>query len=306
MGDAAMTYAELDQRSNQLAHVLRAHGVDTDQPVGLCLERSIELVVALLGILKAGGAYLALDPTYPAPRLELMLQTADCGLVLTAAHLRERLPSGVATIDFATLTAAIEHAPTTLPAEAVDASADQLAYVSFTSGSTGTPKGVAVPHRAVLRLVSQGGFMRFGSDEVFLLMAPIAFDASTLELWGPLLHGGRLVIMPPGTPTLEEIGRVVREEHITTLWLTAGLFHLMVDERLDDLRGVRQLLAGGDVLSVPHVGKARRALPETTLINGYGPTENTTFTCCHTITDSDLTGGSIPIGRPISRTTVRR
>lgn len=303
MGGTALTYAELDQRSNQLAHVLRAHGVDTDHSVGLCLDRSIELVVALLGILKAGGAYLALDPTYPAHRLELMLRTAACELVLTTNHLRERLPTHGRVIDLETLADEINQAPTTMPGD-VGVAPEQLAYVSFTSGSTGKPKGVAVPHRAVLRLVSDDGFMHFGPAEVFLLMAPIAFDASTLELWGPLLQGGRLVIMPPGTPTLEDIGRVVREEKVTTLWLTAGLFHLMVDERLDDLRGVRQLLAGGDVLSVSHMRKALQALPETTLINGYGPTENTTFTCCHTITVADLDGGSIPIGRPIPHTSV--
>ena len=179
---------------------------------------------------------------------------------------------------------------------------EHLAYVSFTSGSTGRPKGVAVPQRGVVRLVLNTDFANFGAGDTFLQLAPVAFDASTLEIWGPLLNGGRLVVMPPGAPTLEALGAAIRDEGVTTLWLTAGLFHLMVDERLDDLRGVRQLLAGGDVLSVPQVRKFLRGVPSCRLINGYGPTENTTFTCCHLIAETDLAGGSVPIGRPIANT----
>jgi amino acid adenylation domain-containing protein/non-ribosomal peptide synthase protein (TIGR01720 family) len=181
---------------------------------------------------------------------------------------------------------------------------DHLAYVSYTSGSTGRPKGVAVTQRGVVRLVCNCDFASLGPEEVFLQFAPVAFDASTLEIWGPLLNGGRLVIMPAGTPTLDQLGRVIREEKVTTLWLTAGLFSAMVDERLDDLRGLRQLLAGGDVLPVPQVTRFVRAVPGCRLINGYGPTENTTFTCCHLIAERDLTGGAVPIGRPIANTCV--
>jgi len=184
------------------------------------------------------------------------------------------------------------------------ATAESPAYVSFTSGSTGRPKGVCVPHRGVVRLVKETNYARLGPDEVFLQLAPVAFDASTLEIWGPLLNGGRLVIFPPQTPTLTELGEFIQRHGITTLWLTAGLFHQMVEEQLDGLRGVRQLLAGGDVLSVPHVKKALKRLNGCTLINGYGPTENTTFTCCHRVTSSDGDVRSIPIGRPIANTQV--
>jgi len=198
--------------------------------------------------------------------------------------------------------AEIATAPTTAPG--VTALPDHLAYVSYTSGSTGRPKGVAVPQRGVVRLVRNQDYASFPPEEVFLQLAPVAFDASTLEIWAPLLNGGRLVVAPPGPVTLEELGRWLREEQVTTLWLTAGLFHLMVDERLDDLGGLRQLLAGGDVLSAPHVRRLRRAHPQVRLINGYGPTENTTFTCCHTIAEADLADGSVPIGRPIANTQI--
>ncbi|MCF3650808.1 amino acid adenylation domain-containing protein [Synoicihabitans lomoniglobus] len=301
-GDQSISYRELARRSHQLAHVLRSRGVQVDQPVGVCQERSPELVVTLLAILQAGGAYLALDPAYPTERITALLAAADCSIVVIDPVHREQMPSDVDIICPTEISAEIDSAPAQPPE--VEMRPDHLAYISFTSGSTGTPKGVAVPHRAVLRLVHGEVFARFGPDEVFLLMAPIAFDASTLELWGPLLHGGRLAIMAPGTPTLEQIGQTVKAQEVTTLWLTAGLFNLMVDERVEDLRGVRQLLSGGDVLSPRHVAQALAALPHTRLINGYGPTENTTFTCCHRILTSDLNHGSIPIGRPISHTTV--
>ena len=139
-----------------------------------------------------------------------------------------------------------------------------------------------------------------------LQLAPLTFDASTLEVWGALLNGGRLVVMPPGVPTLDEISRVLVDEGVTTLWLTAGLFHLMVDEQLEGLSQVKQLLAGGDVLSVRHVEKYLAAMGESEqrLINGYGPTENTTFTCCHVMDGSARLNGSVPIGRPITNTQV--
>src|SRR5262249_31148576 len=159
---------------------------------------------------------------------------------------------------------------------------DQLAYVMYTSGSTGRPKGVSVPHRAVVRLVQGNDFAELAGG-VFLQLAPLAFDASTLEIWGALLHGRRPVPVAPRTPPPAGRGGARRGHGVSPLWLTAGLFHQMVESRLEDLGGLRQLLAGGDVLSVPHVRRVRERFPGLRLINGYGPTEGTTFTCCHTI-----------------------
>jgi len=181
---------------------------------------------------------------------------------------------------------------------------DRLAYVVYTSGSTGRPKGVMVEHRNVVRLVKDTDYCAFGPSEVFLQFAPISFDASTFEIWGALLNGSRLVIMPPALPSLEDLGRVIRKHGVTTLWLTAGLFHVMVEHRLDDLRPLRQLLAGGDVLSPWHVRQVLEKLPSLRLINGYGPTENTTFTCCHTFGGREEVLDPVPIGRPISNTRV--
>lgn len=306
-GEERLTYRELNARANQLAHHLMAHGVGgalgAETVVGLCVERSAEMIIGLLGILKAGGAYLPLDPTYPHERLAFMLGDADVKLLLTQSHLASRLPATpAAVIRLDADWSAIAQQPNTNPTVAT--APDSLAYVMYTSGSTGQPKGVCVVHRGVVRLVKGADYVSLSPAETMLQLAPITFDASTFEIWGALLNGASLVVMSPGAPALREIGETVRRHGVTTLWLTAGLFHLMVDERLADLVGVRQLLAGGDVLSPAHVRKAQRALPGCRLINGYGPTENTTFTTCYTITDPDQFDGSVPIGRPIASTEV--
>jgi amino acid adenylation domain-containing protein len=300
--DGDLTYAELDARANRLAHGLRGLGVTRGSAVGVCADRSAHLVVALLAVLKAGGGYLALDPREPVSRLARFLLDADAEVVLTEASLAARIEAIAGTpvvLDgpggsFADL-------PATPPG--TDPSPADVAYFAYTSGSTGRPKGVCVPHRAVSRLVVGTDFITIRPDDVFLQLAPLAFDASVLEIWGPLLNGGRLVMAPPGDLSPQEISALVRGNGVTVLWLTAGLFHVMTDEGLADLQGLRYLLAGGDVLSVEHVNRALRELPATTLINGYGPTENTTFTTCHTITGPVL-GSRVPIGRPIRGTSV--
>ena len=301
-GDVSITYDELNQRANQLAHYLKSYGVGEETRVGIHLERSVEMIVAVLAVLKAGATYVALDPSYPDQRLLFMLDDANVALVLTVESLEESLPAHPAPVilldsDWPLIAAAGEHNPerSTTP--------EQLAYIVYTSGSTGKPKGVAVPHRGVVRLVSGNDYASFGPDEVFLQFAPLTFDASTFEIWGALLNGSQLVLMPPGLASLQDIGRALHEYRVTTLWLTAGLFHQMVDEQLPALSELRQLLAGGDVLSPAHV-KRFLASRSCRLINGYGPTENTTFTCCHVMNQPFEFARSVPIGRAIANTQV--
>ncbi len=300
----ALTYSELNQWANQLAHWLQAQGVGLETGVGLCLERSLEMVGAILGILKAGGFYLPLDPTYPAERLAFMAADVRTPLILTQQQLSARLPAGdyrIICLDTAWPAIASQNQANPLNR----ASAENLAYVMYTSGSTGRPKGVGVSHHNVVRLVKQTHYANLTAAEVFLQFAPISFDASTLELWGPLLNGGRLVIFPAYTPSLAELSQVLRQQQITTLWLTAGLFQQMVDAHLDSLTPIRQLLAGGDVLSAPHVQKVLQAKAQNgCLINGYGPTESTTFACCYPMTSVEQAGSPVPIGRPIANTQV--
>jgi amino acid adenylation domain-containing protein len=291
-----LSYDALNRRANQLARRLQKLGVGRDVPVGVWMARSPVMVVALLGILKAGGAYVPLDPSYPTERLALMIADTQMPVILTQELQRELGKKQLCL----TRETFLAESDANLESEV---RAEDLAYIMYTSGSTGTPKGVAVPHRAVVRLVKGTDYASFSPNETFLQLAPISFDASTFEIWGPLLNGGKLVVMSPEPATLEEIGDAIRRHGVTTLWLTSGLFNAMVDERLDDLRPLRQLLAGGDVLSVAHVGKALRALKTTRLINGYGPTESTTFACCHTIDENTALDRPIPIGKPIANTT---
>ncbi|MDQ3652504.1 MAG: amino acid adenylation domain-containing protein [Acidobacteriota bacterium] len=302
-GGAQVSYRELNRRANQVAHYLQGRGVGPEVRVGIMIERSVEMVVGLLGILKAGGAYLPLDPAYPRERLSFMIEDAGVPVLLTQARLLDSVPVHNAEV------VCIDRDWEGISAESTDnpssgATAESLAYVIYTSGSTGRAKGVAVTNRSIVRLVRNTNYVDFTAEEVFLQFAPVSFDASTFELWGCLLNGARLVVFPAHTPSLEELSRVLIAERITTLWLTAGLFHQMVDGHVEGLRGVRQLLAGGDVLSVSHVEKLLREVPQCRLINGYGPTENTTFTCCHTIITGTPLNGSVPIGRPVANTQV--
>ncbi|HEX5887025.1 MAG TPA: amino acid adenylation domain-containing protein [Pyrinomonadaceae bacterium] len=303
-GEERVTYEELNRRANQLAHYLATYGVSEETRIGIYIERSVEMIVAVLGVLKAGATYVPLELSYPEQRLLFMLDDAGVQLVLSVTALEEKLPAHRAPVilldsEWLLIAEQSEDNPQR------NITPEHLAYIVYTSGSTGTPKGVAVPHRGVVRLVSGNDYASFGADEVFLQFAPLAFDASTFEIWGSLLNGAQLVLMPAGVASLADLGRALAHYRVTTLWLTAGLFHQMVDEQLEALTPLTQLLAGGDVLSRSHVKKFLDAAPSCKLINGYGPTENTTFTCCY-VMDQQVSdyAVSVPIGRPIANTQV--
>ena len=303
-GDAVLTYEELNRRSNQLAHHLQKRGVGSEQPVGICVDRSFEMIIGLLAILKAGGAYVPLDPNYPDERLAVLVSDTGISLILTQSHRVDRwegFPMEMVILD--------DNSPV-WSSEACEnlsrpVQADQLAYVIFTSGSTGVPKGVEVLHRGIVRLLCETDYVRLDESQSVLQLAVLSFDASTFEIWGPLLHGGRCVLAPPQLPDLEDLGRLLQEKKVRTLWLTSTLFNVVVDENVQILDGVEQLLVGGEALSVSHIRRAQQSLgPRTQLINGYGPTESTTFACCYRLPGEIGTETrSIPIGRPIANTT---
>lgn len=298
--EGEITYAQLNAKANALAFELIKRGVTQGSFVGICLPRSADVIVGLLGILKAGGVYVPLDPAYPDTRLKFMLRDTSAPLTVAQQGTLDRLTS----LGEGTSVLAMESCAT--GSSAVNphgaSSPDDLAYVMYTSGSTGSPKGVMVRHRGIIRLVRDTNYCQFEEDEVFLHMAPLSFDASTFEIWGPLLNGGTLAILPPGWSTPEDIRAAIREFGVTTLWLTAGLFHLVADHDPSIFAPLRQLLAGGDVLSPDHVAKVLETLEEGVLINGYGPTECTTFACCFSMQKGYRPEKTIPIGRPISRT----
>jgi amino acid adenylation domain-containing protein len=299
--DFELTYDELNGRANQLANALLRRGIDRGSVVGVCLERSAELIVAFLGVLKAGAAFLPIDADHPPNRLTHMLADASPKAIVTTGELLSALPvfcDSIAIDDPGSLELESRFDP------GVRGSGQDLAYIMYTSGSTGRPKGVAIEHAGILRLVLGQKYARFGPNEVTLLMSPVTFDASTFEIWGALLHGGRCAVFPPGEISLARLREVLAREKVTLLWFVASLFNVVIDHSPELIENVGQVLVGGEKLSVPHVQRALQALPNTQFIQGYGPTEATTFACCHRISPVDLNADSIPIGSPLANTDV--
>ncbi|WP_036720642.1 amino acid adenylation domain-containing protein, partial [Paenibacillus sp. JCM 10914] len=300
--DVTLTYAELNRRSNQLAHYLRQQGVGPESLVAICMERSANLIVAMLGVLKAGGAYVPLDPSYPQERLTYMLADSGASVVVTTEKYLGLIPnSTVQTVCLDRDGFAIGRCRK--GNLKLVGTAESLAYVMYTSGSTGSPKGVCILHCGIVRLVNHPSYVELGEKDVVLQTASISFDAATFEIWGSLLNGGRLIVMSTQTPSVSELGEMIIRQGVTTLWMTNGLFNLMVDEQVESLRGVSQLLVGGDAISKSHVRKVLQ-WPGVRLINCYGPTENTTFTSYYEVERNREYHGVIPIGKPISNTQV--
>jgi amino acid adenylation domain-containing protein len=297
-----LTYRELAQASSELAAQLLEEGVQPGTTVGLYLERSVGTIVAILAVLRARAVYVPLDPGHPIARTTELVRTADARLILAPAAALARLQkAGLPARGIESVWLAARNAKNAL-IESADAESD--AYIMFTSGTTGAPKGVRVTHRNIVRLVRNTNYVTLGADDVLMQFAPLAFDASTFEIWGALLNGARLVVHPPGTPTANELARTLSAHRVTTLWLTAGLFNVVVDTERAALAEVRQVLTGGDVLSVPHVQALLDVKRDGVVVNGYGPTENTTFTCCHPMSPGTRLGESVPIGQPIANSTV--
>lgn len=297
-----LTYAQLAARADAIASWLAARGIGRGNTVGLFAQRSNHAIAAILGILRTGAAYLPLDPGYPRKLLQYIYEDCQPATLLVQDSLWEQRPEDRFWSGEALRLGAQGEPVKGAGVARAECGPDDPAYVMYTSGSTGRPKGVVVPHRAVLRLVLDTDFATLGPDETFLQMAPLSFDASTFEIWGALLNGGKLAVVSEPYPSLDDIAAAIAKYQVTTLWLTAGLFHLMVDNNLPGLKPLRQLLAGGDVLSPPHVLKALRGLPGCRLINGYGPTENTTFSCCYTVPRDYDGSTALPIGKPIRQT----
>ncbi|MER5868734.1 non-ribosomal peptide synthetase [Streptomyces sp. NPDC002044] len=291
-GGATLTYRELADRAEALAAVLYARGARRGSRVALLLEKTDRLVVAVLACLRIGAAYVPLTPGLPDLRRDFLLADSGACLLLTEE------PQATAPVPVVDLTRPQEAAPGP-PAQA--AGPLDTAYVMYTSGTTGTPKGVLVNHRAVVRLVTGTDYVDLSADTVVLQTGAVAFDATTFEFWGALLNGGTLVLVPSWS-VLEatELRAAVDRHGVNTLWLTSALFNQLVDQDPALLAGC-QVLVGGEALSPRHVAAALAAAPTATYVNGYGPTENTTFSVTHRITGPHT--DRVPIGRPIANST---
>ncbi|MBE0343004.1 non-ribosomal peptide synthetase, partial [Paenibacillus sp. 28ISP30-2] len=343
-GRDSLTYGELNEKANRLAHTLRKQGICTEQTVGIVAERSIEMIVGMLAILKAGGAYVPIDSDYPDERVRYLLEDSDAKILLvqrmehrpadftgTVLDLSDSAIYGtddahridpVLLNDNGTYTdtadigyvdclnslysisanSELASTTTTQSEQAKATAADRLAYIMYTSGTTGQPKGVMVEHRNVVRLVKNTNYAQLDTDTRILQTGAVVFDASTFEIWGALLNGGQLVLVSQDVildaPKLKE---AVRSHGITTMWLTAPLFNQLSQQDLELFEGIRELLVGGDVLSVPPINRVLEAHPSLRIINGYGPTEKTTFSTTHAITGGQ--SEQVPIGSRILNST---
>ena len=300
--DEQLTYRELNRRANQLAHHLQDFGVGAELLVGIYMERSIEMIVGLLGILKAGGAYLPLALAYPKERIAFMLSDARVPVLLTQQQLWEKIPPNKAKVvcldsDWGLISHKSEK---NLVSEV---RADNLAYVIYTSGSTGTPKGVAVPHRAVNRLVLDTNYITLRPDDRIAQVSNVSFDAATFEIWGALLNGARLVgIARDVTLSPQDLAAVIREQQISVMFLTTALFNLMASEVPWAFESLRTVLFGGETANPSLVRKVRQNSPPERLLHVYGPTENTTFSSWYLVQEVPEGTANLPIGRPLANT----
>jgi amino acid adenylation domain-containing protein len=303
-GEESISYRELNRRANQLAYHLRSLGVTPGVLVGICLERSIELIVSMVAIIKLGGVYVPLDPAYPKERLALMLTDTQLSIVLTQSELLVQLPIlQVTTICLSRDQELISSAPDVNPSITVNA--NSLAYIIYTSGSTGVPKGVMISQQGIMRLVINTDYIRFTVSDRVAQVSNTAFDAATFEIWGALLNGSQLNVIPHEvllSPT--NLATVLKEQKITILFLTTALFNQMASLLPTAFNELKYLLMGGEACS-PEASRIVLAdgSPDY-LIHVYGPTENTTFTTWYPVSSVPEMATNIPIGRPIQQTEV--
>ncbi|MFW6638560.1 amino acid adenylation domain-containing protein [Nocardiopsis algeriensis] len=295
-GEERLAYAELDERANRLAHHLVARGVARGEVVAVLLERGPDLAVSVLAAVKAGAPYLLLDPAFPDERLGSLVEGAGARHLVTCAQQAGRVSTVFPPVAVDTDAEVIASRPGSAPGVPLGA-ADGLC-VMFTSGSTGRPKGVLVPHRAVVGTLRGQDFADFGADQVWLQSGLLSWDVFALEFWGSLLNGARCVLQPGRHTRPELIEALVAEHGVTTLWLSAGLFNLMLDEYPRVFSGVRQVMTGGEAPSVEHLRRFREMFPGVRLVHGYGPVEAMIFTNAMTL--DDMSGDCAPVGRPLS------
>lgn len=299
-GGERLTYRELNELGNGVADKLRQSGVSPGDTVGLCVSRSIDLIIALVGIVKCGAAYLPFSSSWPGEVLLGMFGDAACTCLLVAdpAELKDQFPQ----LDLIGIDRAGLRRIATNPD--VNITGDSIAYVNFTSGTTGRPKGVLIRHRSVARLVLDPLYATLGPETTVLHLSPVTFDAATFEIWGPLLNGGVCALYPGSFLNFPEIRRVVQQAGVTCVFLTTALFNAIVEDAVDTLNGVDTILFGGENYSWRHVERAFKAYGPGRLVHMYGPTECTTFSTYYTIYQMPEASSPLPIGRPIQGTTL--
>ena len=305
-GDRQVSYRQLNERSNRLAHFLRAKGVKPDTIVGLMLERSLEMIISILGILKAGGAYLPIAPDFPRNRITAMLEDCDSPFLVAGADTLKSHPESEFSREVISMDSLIDILPEESTINPVHLNhPTDLCYVIYTSGSTGKPKGNLTVHSNVSRVVRQTNYIDILPDDRILQLSNYAFDGSTFDIYGALLNGAALLIVSQEeVAELDKLAEIINSQYVSVFFVTTALFNTLVDLKISALTHIRKVLFGGERVSVEHTTKALNYLGKGKILHVYGPTETTVFASYYPVEKIDKRLGTIPIGKPLSNTTV--
>jgi amino acid adenylation domain-containing protein len=299
--DQSLTYRELNNRANQLAHYLQILGVKPETPVGLRLGQSLEAIIAILAILKAGGVYVPFDPNDPPYRLSLIQKETQMPVLLTQELMNDELN------DYSTKIVYLDHDWEIIQQQPngnllTNFTPDALATILYSNIQTEALKGICLTHKNIVQLAKNAEWIEFNATDIFIQIAPLATDTGIFEVWSSLLNGGTLVIYPSDTSSLEYLGKTIQQHQVTILSLPTRIFHKVVEEQPENLQSIRKLFVSGDWLSPSRAHKLHQLLPETFLYNTYSVAENTGFTCCHLVTEPLPEHTTIPIGSAIANT----
>ncbi|WP_367387265.1 amino acid adenylation domain-containing protein [Bacillus vallismortis] len=299
-GSQQMTYKELNEQSNQIAKILRCKGVNSSEIVGLMTDRSLEMIIGLIGILKSGGAYLPIDPESPQQRINHMLNDTNAKLLLTQEKYRDSIQNDIEIINLNDDYSEVDN--TNL--EKINDSND-TAYIIYTSGSTGIPKGVVISHYNAIRVVRDTNYIKINENDIVLQLSNFSFDGSIFDIFGALLNGAKLILVDKDTVVdIKKLGALIKHENISIMFITTALFNVLVDLDISCLKNIRKILFGGERVSVSHAKKALDYLGKDKIIHVYGPTESTVFTTYYFINEICNEDKTIPIGKPLSNTSV--